>query len=278
MNALVTGGRGFIGTHLVKALTTVGTVKVADKQNGPHDDLRAWAYGAARVDLGIDTVFHLASRVGADQDRIVGYCDDNVVGTAALLEAMTDRNVQHMVLASSCVAMWGGTPYAATKAAQEELCAVWCEANGVTLSILRLHAVYGPGQGENGTYEGVVAKVAHALVRGEAPVVDDDGLQIRDFVHVDDVVSAMRLAAVARFNGTAEIGTGRGTHLIDVVSALREHLGGPLPTITGVRRQGDVREMKADLSGTERFGWSPTMALSVGLAAYAKSLKVRAVA
>lgn len=264
---IVVGHHGFIGSRMYASLS--GPKSGYDIKDGTFLD---------SVLRGVQPLFvyHLGSKVGSGEShyRPWEFCVDNVAGTALLLEALERENtVRHMVLASSCVAMYGGTPYAATKAAQEELCEVWCARNAVTLSVLRLHAVYGPGQGENGTYEGVVARFAHQLARGEAPVVDDDGLQMRDFVHVDDVVRAMRLAAAARFHGTCEIGTGHATHLIDVVSRLREYLGGPLPVITGERRQGDVREMKADLRGTEMFGWSPRVTLESGLAEYCESLR-----
>jgi nucleoside-diphosphate-sugar epimerase len=266
VSTLVTGHRGFIGRRLFNSFTGL-----------------TWGYDlkeVARVDTTVigsqpTTVFHLGSRVGAGEShtQLAGFVQDNVLGTAELLEALErEGTVEHMVLASSCVAMYGGTPYAVTKAAQEDLCEVWCARNNVTLSVLRLHAVYGPGQGENGTYEGVVAKFAHALARGDAPVVDDDGLQLRDFVHVDDVVRAMRLAAEHRFHGTTEIGTGHATHLIDMVSRLREYIGGPLPIITGERRLGDVKEMRADLRGTERFFWSPQITFEKGIAEYAEAL------
>lgn len=227
--------------------------------------------------FGHDTVFHLGSRVGSGEShyRPVAYTVDNVVGTAGLLEALErEGTVQHMVLASSVCAMVGGSPYAATKACQEDLCAYWCERNGVTLSILRLYNVYGPGQALDNPYTGVIANFARALLAGESPTVFEDGLQIRDFVHVDDVVRAMTMAADKRFNGICEIGTGQRTHVIDVVNHLREVLGGPLPTITGEHRQGDVRELKADTrAALNGFRWQAQVGFQAGIAKYAESLR-----
>jgi nucleoside-diphosphate-sugar epimerase len=266
---LVTGARGFIGSRLFAQLPdAVGY------------DIREDVYPPLRPAPSV--VFHLGARVGSYDShfRPAYYVRDNVLGTALMLEELERAGgVEHMVLASSCVAMFGGTPYAATKEAQEELCEVWCKRVGVTLSILRLHAVYGPGQGDDGTYEGVVATFAHALLRREAPTVDDDGLQVRDFVHVDDVVRALVRAADARFNGIAEVGTGRPTPIIDVATVLRDVLGGPLPVITGVQRQGDFRHAVADTrAARDGFGWEPLVTFEQGVREYAKSLQVGAVA
>lgn len=262
---VVTGSVGFIGSNLVRALD--GPTKGIDR-------------GDPLILKDATVVYHLAARVGATQHNPVEFCRDNVMWTARLLEAMPP-SVEHMVLASSCVAMFGGTPYAATKAAQEDLCATWCEHHGITLSILRLHAVYGPGQGDGGTYEGVVAKFAHALLRGDAPVVDDDGLQVRDFVHVDDVVRAMVQAADARFDGVCEIGTGRPTAILDVAQRLQAYLGGPEPVVTGVARPGTPNTIVADRAQVhfvERSfdTWEPQVSFDVGLAAYARSLREKA--
>lgn len=259
---LVTGAKGFIGTRLMTALP-------------PH------AIGIDRGDVpplnrSMDTVFHLAAKVGMgeSQYRVVDYCRDNVMGTASLLEMLTRHPPQHMVLASSVSAMHGGSPYAATKACQEELCAAWCELHGVTLSILRLYNVYGPGQSLTNPYTGVAAIFAQRLLADKPPIVFEDGLQTRDFVHVDDVVRAMVMAAEARFDGIAEIGTGRPTPIIDVATALRDALGGPLPIITGEKRKGDFRDGHADTTAAKLgFGWEPRIAFKDGVKGLAESLR-----
>lgn len=263
---LITGSEGFIGSHLMRHVAE--PVVGYDTKSGQFVD---------QVVRGLKpkVVYHLGSKVGMGEShyRPWEYCSDNVSGTAALLEALEKENtVEHIVLASSVTAMLGGSPYAITKKAQEELCRVWCDRNNVTLSVLRLYNVYGPGQSLTNPYSGVVANFAQKLLAGESPTVFEDGLQLRDFVHVDDVVRAMLFAAVDRFDGVAEVGTGSGTSIIDVANWLREYLGGPLPLITGEHRLGDVREMRADTKAAAKFGWRPTISFQTGLAEYAESL------
>lgn len=272
---IVTGSAGFIGTRLYDALDYVVAIDKADGWDLANPPVTAFDFAPFSPPA---RVFHLASRVGMgeSQYRPVEYCEDNVMGTAKFLSilAASDVEIEHMVLASSVSAMFGGSPYAATKACQEELCEAWCKLHGVTLSVLRLFNVYGPGQSLTNPYTGVAAIFAQRLLSHAPPVVFEDGLQTRDFVHVDDVVRAMVMAADARFDGIAEIGTGRPTPIIDVATALRDELGGPLPLITGDARKGDFRHAVADTTAAKvGFGWEPKIAFKDGVKDLAKSLR-----
>lgn len=266
-SALITGHKGFIGSRLDAALDHKACGW--DTNVSMPFESQYWS--------GVEVVFHLGAKVGMgeSQYRISDYCQANVMGTAYLLEELArHKTVKHMVLASSVSAMFGGSPYAATKACQEELCEAWCKLHGVTLSVLRLFNVYGPGQSLTNPYTGVAAIFAQRLLSHAPPVVFEDGLQTRDFVHVNDVVRAMVMAADARFDGIAEIGTGRPTPIIDVATALRDELGGPLPLITGDARKGDFRHAVADTTAAKMgFGWEPTIDFKVGVKDLAKSLR-----
>lgn len=159
--------------------------------------------------------------------------------------------------------------YAATKLAQEHLLAAWCNSFDVSLSVLRLQNVYGPGQAVHNAYTGVLTFFATRVCAGDALEVFEDGQIIRDFVFVDDVVSALVAAAERALPAgiAADIGGGAGTSLLEVATHMAD-LGGTVPPrVTGAYRLGDVRAASADISlARQALGWQPTVTLADGLA------------
>lgn len=160
--------------------------------------------------------------------------------------------------------------YAASKVAQEHLAGAFGrEHPTVTVTALRYHNVYGPGLPRNTPYAGVAARFADALARGEAPHVFEDGGQLRDFVHVDDVARANVLALHARVPGAFNVASGRPCRLIEMADALADAAGpgAPRPVVVGGYRLGDVRHVFASPARAEaELGFVADVPLAAGLA------------
>lgn len=343
---LVTGGAGFIGSHLVDALVVRGhEVRVLDnldaQVHGPArrepaailDHVEAgrvdfWrgdvrdAGVVARALEGVDAVFHQAAAVGVGQSmyRIVDYVSANALGAAVLLEAIVARKrpLRKLIVASSmslygegryrcpehgavspalrsgeqlrrgdwevhcprCGAATAPVPtneskplqptsvYAVTKRDHEELSLAIGRSYGIPTVALRYFNVYGPRQSLNNPYTGVAAIFSARLLNDSSPLVFEDGRQIRDFVHVSDIVRA-NLLALEKPEADGEVfnvGTGRALDLLDMVAALRSKLGGPEPVITGRFRQGDVRHCYADIAHIrERLGYTAAVRFEDGI-------------
>jgi len=224
---LVTGGAGFIGSHLVDRLLAEGfEVAVLDDFSAGrmeniscHKDLREFRLVRGDVrDVGlvekvvedVDVVFHEAALVDValSVENPVLFNEVNVVGTLNLLKACVDSGVKRFVFASSA-AVYGDSrpaekredmlpepisPYGVSKLAAESYVQVFNELYGLETVCLRCFNVYGSRQGLASSYSGVITAFISRLLKGEPPVIHGDGKQTRDFVHVDDVVSANMLA------------------------------------------------------------------------------------
>ncbi|MCS7002321.1 MAG: SDR family NAD(P)-dependent oxidoreductase, partial [Dehalococcoidia bacterium] len=267
---LVTGGAGFIGSHIVEAAARAGhTVRVFDNLSTgslanlatiadrvtfiPGDILDPDALAEAMA--GVDWVSHQAALVStpeslAQPDR---YARVNVEGTVAVFAAAQRAGVRRIVFASSA-AVYGDnpnlplaetepmaprSPYAASKAANE-LFAQATAATGLTVVALRYFNVYGPRQHPRSDYAGVIARFVERLSRGQAPTIFGDGLQTRDFVYVDDVAAANLAALTAPLTGfhALNIATGRAVTLIELVAALNAAMGTAQAPIHAPARPG----------------------------------------
>ncbi|OBG95640.1 NAD-dependent dehydratase [Mycobacterium sp. E3251] len=162
--------------------------------------------------------------------------------------------------------------YAASKTAQEHYALAWSEATGGSVVALRYHNVYGPGMPRDTPYSGVAAIFRSSLERGEPPRVFEDGGQMRDFVHVDDVAAA-NLAATQEIDGFTAVNvcSGRPVSILEVAGALCDARGGALsPVITGQYRSGDVRHIVADPSrAAEALGFRAAIDPAEGLREFA---------
>jgi UDP-glucose 4-epimerase len=296
---LVTGGAGFIGSHLVEALVGRGApVRVFDdfstglRENLAHiqpapelieGDL-ADAAAVARAAVGAKVVFHLGA-VASVQRSIEDPAFSHRVcatGTVHVLDAARRAGVRRVVYAasSSAYGIPAGevqteedparplSPYAAAKLAGEAYAQAFAASYGLETVSLRFFNIFGPRQRADSPYSGVIAIFAAAMKAGQAPTVHGDGRQTRDFTYVDNVVQALLQAAeVAGLSGkTYNIGTGRGVSVLDLVAALNRHLGTNLPPQHGPPRVGDVRHSCADIRRARaELRYEPTVSFEEGL-------------
>lgn len=162
--------------------------------------------------------------------------------------------------------------YAASKTAQEHYALAWAESIGGSVVALRYHNVYGPGMPRDTPYSGVAAIFRSSLEKGEPPRVFEDGGQMRDFVHVDDVAAANVAAVRSEAGGflAANVCSGQPISILDVATRLCEARGGPAPVVTGQYRSGDVRHIVADPArARERLGFHAAIDPDSGLREFA---------
>ncbi|MHB1131347.1 MAG: NAD-dependent epimerase/dehydratase family protein [Chloroflexota bacterium] len=294
MKALVTGGAGFIGSHLVDLLLCEGhAVAVVDNLvTGRRDNLnpRADFYelDIASPDLPAlitavrpEVVFHQAAQmsVKVSTDDPAYDARVNVLGLINLLDACAANGVRKVVYASSG-ATYGNpqylpmdedhpqrpeAPYGITKMAGEYYLTYYALDHGLAFTALRYGNVYGPRQDSHGE-AGVVAIFVRVLLSGGTPVIHWDGDQTRDYVYVTDVARANLLAASLGDGRAYCIGTGVGTSVNRLYSALCETMGVSVAPEHGPRRPGDLRAAYFDCSRARaELGWAPTVSLAEGL-------------
>ena len=341
-NILVTGGAGFIGSHLVDALLDKGhNVRVldslvpqvhgkepqwpswlspeVDKILGDVRDLSVWRQALEKIEL----VYHLAAEVGVGQSmyEITRYMATNTMGTANLLELLSHNknSVQKLVVASSMSVYGEGayrshsgeivfpplrppenlakrkwdtfsidsseilepiptdedkplhptSIYAISKRDQEEMCLTIGQAYNLPTTALRFFNTYGPRQALSNPYTGVGAIFSSRLLNGKPPLIFEDGMQSRDFVHVKDIVQALILSMEhpeANFQAI-NVGTGRQVSVLDMAKLLIQKLNVPVePQIVGQYRAGDIRHCYADINKAKRLlGYQPKISLEDGI-------------
>jgi len=337
---LVTGGAGFIGSHLVRALLARGeAVRVIDNFDAlahpggagavpPGTDLVTGdlrdAATVERALEGVDRVFHLGGVVGNGESliNVRRAVDSNALGTATLLEAVLARreHIRRFVVASSMVVYGEGayecevdgaiaprgrpleqlrrreweprcpccdrtlraigvhedqplrptSVYGSTKRAQEELALVLGAAYGLEVVALRYLNVYGPGQALANPYTGVAAIFAARFLRERRPLIFEDGGQLRDLIHVSDVVRATLAAMDASADACGRafnVATGRRVTILELAVALGRALDSPLePEVTGEFRAGDIRHCFADTAAARAvLGFEARRSLEDGL-------------
>ncbi len=296
--ALVTGGAGFIGSHLVEALLARGRrVRVLDDFSAgrreflpSHRDLEVVAgdiRDPAAVDralAGVEVVFHQAAlrSVPRSVEEPFAYHDVNVTGTMRLLLAARAAGVRRLVFASSS-SVYGDqptlplheelrplpiSPYGASKLIGEHYCANFDRHYGLETVSLRYFNVFGPRQDPQSEYAAVVARFILAARKGVPLEVHGDGEQTRDFTYVQNVVDANLVAAEApKVGGDAfNIACGDRRSVLDIARGLEEVLGRPLPVRHSPARPGDVRDTLADISrARERLGYVPAVSFVEGL-------------
>jgi UDP-glucuronate 4-epimerase len=300
LRALVTGGAGFIGSHLAEALLDEGhQVRIVDclteyYDTGQKRDNLERLDGRAEIsdgDLrstpiaplldGIDVVFHQAGQPGVRvswADGFPAYETNNILATQRLLEACRDHPLTRLVFASSS-SVYGDAehyptsedtlpaprnPYGVTKLAAEHLCGLYASSWGIPTIALRYFTVYGPRQRPDMAFH----RLCEAAITGIAFPLYGDGSQIREFTFVADVVAANLAAATAEVEpGTVlNVSGGTSTSMAEVIEMLAEVGGAPVPIDRRPAQAGDVARTGGSTERAQRLlGWKPATDLRTGL-------------
>ena len=288
MQAVVTGGAGFIGSNLVDALIAREdeVVVVDNLSSGKREFVHPRAtFLEQDIRDGLDVeeadvFFHLAAQadVQTSVKRPDYDAEVNVVGTVRVTEAARQAGAQ-VVFASTGGAIYGEchgptpedaeprplSPYGIAKLCGEQYVLGWNRIHGANHMVLRFANVYGPRQ-DSSLEGGVVSIFLERMARGEETTIFGDGLQSRDFVYVGDVVDAL-LAAGGRKPGVYNVGSGRETTVLDLHRACRAVAGSEAEPLFADARLGDVRRSALDVSRAAReLGWQAKMTLPEGLA------------
>ncbi|MFQ5853189.1 MAG: NAD-dependent epimerase/dehydratase family protein [Candidatus Binatia bacterium] len=296
---LVTGGAGFIGSHIVRRLVAMGErVRVLDNFSfGKQENLRRLEnevevifgdlldQGVVRKAMeGMQAVFHEAAlRSGPfSLDNPVLVNRVNVEGTVNVLIAARDAGVRRVVYASSSSVYGNGiglpkneqqipspiSPCAVSKLTGEYYCRLFTELYGLETVSLRYFNVYGPRQDSDSQHAAVIPRFINWALRGEPLEVQGNGLQSRDFTFVDNVVAANLLAAHSRdvTDGVYNVGQGNACTLLDLIDLLQDILGTELLVLHTAARPGDVRQTLADISRAQCcLGYRPQVSFEEGL-------------
>jgi UDP-glucose 4-epimerase len=284
---LVTGGAGFIGRRVVRALVELGAeVTVADLREVQVDgvtsvagDLCDPAAAARAVTPGTDVIIHLAAvtSVLRSIEDPAGTYELNVGATAALLELARTRGVGSFILASTNavvgdvgrsviteqVPLHPLTPYGATKAAGEMLLSAYSAAFGIAGAALRFSNVYGPGMEAKDSF---VPRLMRAARDGHGVQIYGDGSQIRDLVHVDDIVAGILTAWRSGYSGPLILGAGESVTVNDIVQAARSVTGAPIPVENIQPKQGEMPAVIVDIAAARALGYQPSHDLKSGIA------------
>ena len=299
MNVLVTGGAGFIGSHLVEGLVRQGhKVRVLDNFfSGKRENLRAVQHdieilpgdcsdpdAARRGVKQVEVVYHqaaLPSVARSVQDPIASH-RGNATATLTMLTAARDAGVRRFLYAGSS-SVYGDqpglpkretapprplSPYAVGKLTGEHYLAVFHRLYGLETLTLRYFNVFGPRQDASSPYSGVISLFISALLQGNVPIIYGDGKQSRDFTYVANVVDAnLRALKVEKPTGEVlNVATGKRVTLLRLLAILARQIGRPAEARHAEARAGDVRHSLADVSrARKRLGYRPQVGLEAGL-------------
>lgn len=297
---LVTGGAGFIGSHIAEALVSEGQrVRVLDNlSTGSRENLRAFADGVTFIEgdicdlgtvaeavRGVDYVIHQAALVSVPRSIAhPGATNEvNVQGTLNLLEAAKNASVKRFVFASSSSVYGDGqalpkreemlpqpkSPYAVSKLAAEFYCRVYTEVHGLATVSLRYFNVFGPRQDPNSQYSAVIPIFVSALLRKLPPTMFGDGEQSRDFTYVANVVAA-NLQVCKSKRATRDVynvACGERFTLNSLYERLETIIGTDLKPVYAEPRAGDVKHSQASIDAIQAdLGYRPTIGFDEGLA------------
>ena len=283
----VTGGLGFIGSHIAERLCADNEVIIVDNQSTgkienikhlEHFELEVVMGDITIIDLnelfeGCDYVLHQAALPSVPRSikDPLSSNNANVTGTLRVLLAARDVGVSKLVFASSS-SIYGDTPtlpkvedmplnpkspYAVTKATGELYCQNFTEVFDLPTVCLRYFNVFGPRQDPNSQYAAVIPKFITSILKGESPVIFGDGEQSRDFTHVSNVVDANILACETKKTGNFNIACGRRVVLNDLVVMLNQIIGKDIEPVHADPRPGDIKHSLADISKAESIGYNP---------------------
>jgi UDP-glucose 4-epimerase len=296
MKYIVTGGAGFIGTHIVEALAESHEVVVIDNfSSGKPSTINRFGDNVNVIlgsvtDLplltdtfkGADGIFHLAAiaSVARSVEDPVSTHETNLTGTLNVLLAARDCGVKKVVFSSSS-AVYGNeptlpkrenmppaplSPYAVSKLAGEYYCNVFSDLFSLKTVSLRYFNVFGPRQDPHSEYAAVIAKFITRMLNNQPPLIYGDGKQTRDFIYVKDVVQANIQAMQSCATGTFNIGSGQSIDLNTLAGVLAKIMNFNIPPIYDKPRSGDICHSVSDSQSAKKaFGFKPCYSLKKGL-------------
>ncbi len=282
-NILITGGVGFIGSHIADELMEDNQITIIDNlstgniknlKTPEHENLEIVEEDLRNTNLNdltkdIDYIFHLAAMasVPLSVENPIECNDVNVNATVKLLKAAADNNVKKIVFSSSS-AVYGEnrnmplketeplmptSPYAASKASCELYLRSFYDSYGLNYTALRYFNVFGPKQDKNSQYAAVIPNFISALLEGEQAVIYGDGEQTRDFVYVKDIVRANIAACESDYNGIVNVASGEKLTINRLYEIVKNTLGSELEPDYQPERLGDIKHSLADVSNMENI-------------------------
>ncbi|WP_405283307.1 NAD-dependent epimerase/dehydratase family protein [Methanobrevibacter sp.] len=282
-NILITGGLGFIGSHLTNKLIknnnitiidNLSTGKIDNLENINHENLTLIKKDLNSIDLNatlanIDYVFHLAamSSVPLSIKQPISCNMENVTSTINLLNACVHNNVKKIIFSSSSAVYGKNTniplketelpmptsPYASSKASCELYLQSFHESYGLNYIVLRYFNTFGPKQDNNSQYSAVIPNFISALLKNEQAEIYGDGEQTRDFIYVEDVVKANINAVESDYNGIINIASGNSISINQLYDIIKKTLGKNIKPKYTSPRQGDIKHSQANIEKMEKI-------------------------
>ena len=284
-NILITGGLGFIGSHIAEELLDNNNIIILDDlstgninnlKNPNHENLKIIKKDIRETNLNdltenIDYIFHLAAMasVPLSINKPAKCTDINLNATIKLLKSAVENDVKKIIFSSSS-AVYGNnknmplkeienpapkSPYAASKASCELYLHSFYDSYGLNYTALRYFNVFGPKQDKNSQYAAVIPNFISAILEGEQPVIYGDGEQTRDFVFVKDVVKANINAAESDYNGIINIASGEKLSINQLFEIIKKTLDSNLEPKYLPERQGDIKHSLADVKKMENINF-----------------------
>ena len=284
---VVTGGLGFIGSHLIESLNENNNVVIVDNQSsGDIKNVKDFDFTKIDTNLGditqmnlenifegADYVFHMAAMTSVTQSVMdpIGCNEINITGTLKVLEASRKCGVKKLVFSSSA-AVYGETeslpisekipinplsPYAVAKVTGELYCNIYSEIYGLPTVSLRYFNVFGPRQDPESDYASVIPIFVDKMLKNETPVIYGDGEQTRDFIHVKEVVEANILSAESKETGVFNIGLGKSISINQLFEIVKNAIGKDIKPKYEDARVGEIKHSLADISKARSIGYIP---------------------
>jgi len=298
VNILVTGGAGFIGSHLVDHLVSKkhNLIVLDNLSTGELSNIKQHiesgrivfiegdirnSRAISRATRSVDAIIHLAALISVEESKLepILYHQVNVTGTLKLLKAAVKSKVKHFIFTSSA-AVYGNpvklpinenhplnpiSIYGATKIAAEQYIKTYSNLHGLKTTILRIFNAYGPRQKYN-PYAGVITIFINNALNNKPLIIYGDGNQTRDFIYVKDVAKAIELAIESQTQGIFNIATGKPTTINQLASTIRELVNPKIEILHDKPRPGDIYHSYADVSKAEKeLGFKAKIELREGL-------------